>query len=741
MTTSRSFSKLPQHLTTSRSGSGASLPQQMVRSPSIPTLPQSPSNTPDAVAQRVFDLRMARTAYNYMFSYLEPVPMSADLPAGEGFSVEYLAKSIGPFRELAKNFIDVVTAQVEAEIRGDMPALPLQSIQNVEAAWQALAKGWSLNPIKDAKEIYAMFEALVAVPPSIEKVVTGIEQLPRDIESVASGLVESFEQMEQQGATAFLRYTLYDVMNPSTERASLRPKSPQDYVAQFNSLPLPLSLALPPQPWMNLAAGQQPWQQDWFFGYTQLAGFNTTNLQGVVLEASPVKGGVVLSTLLAKLPITDKTLQRAVGDSSVTLESAARAGRLYVCDYTMLEGIPSGPLLGEMRYHAAPIALFYWNPQPPKGYPPLNAGTPGAMQPVAIQLGQTPDPEKTPIFTPSDGDKWQIAKYFVQNASAIQHETVAHLGACHLTIEPMIVATHRQLPAEHPIFVLLMPHFRFTIAINDTALGSLVVPGGVVASVLSTTLDGSMSMVRSAHLAWRFDENEPRRLFRSRGVSTDALPGFPFRDDTLLLWDALYGFVGKYLGLYYAGDADVVADYELQAWVNEMVSPLYASVRGMDRLVNIGTSDAPQYQIASLEYLTQVITQIIYIAGPQHASVNYAQYPFMAFAASASGTVYQAPPTKSSPVENPLGWAPPLDVSLYWLSFAYLLSMIQYDTLGVYNTDPRKPYFVDPRADELVVELQSELMIAELEIRARNKSRPIPYLMQLPSMIPNSISI
>jgi arachidonate 15-lipoxygenase len=32
-------------------------------------------------------------------------------------------------------------------------------------------------------------------------------------------------------------------------------------------------------------------------------------------------------------------------------------------------------------------------------------------------------------------------------------------------------------------------------------------------------------------------------------------------------------------------------------------------------------------------------------------------------------------------------------------------------------------------------------MAAELEIRKRNKTRPMPYLMQLPSMIPNSISI
>ncbi|MBK8398292.1 MAG: hypothetical protein IPL26_24000 [Leptospiraceae bacterium] len=47
-----------------------------------------------------------------------------------------------------------------------------------------------------------------------------------------------------------------------------------------------------------------------------------------------------------------------------------------------------------------------------------------------------------------------------------------------LTIEPMIVAAHRQLSENHPIFKLLIPHFRFTIQINDSALHSLIIPGG-----------------------------------------------------------------------------------------------------------------------------------------------------------------------------------------------------------------------------------------------------------------------
>ena len=70
-------------------------------------------------------------------------------------------------------------------------------------------------------------------------------------------------------------------------------------------------------------------------------------------------------------------------------------------------------------------------------------------------------------------------------------------------------------------------------------------------------------MVRDARLAWRFDQNLPHRLFELRGLDASRLPEFPFRDDTLLLWDAIRDFVGAYLARYYASDEDRAA------WVDE----------------------------------------------------------------------------------------------------------------------------------------------------------------------------
>ncbi|MCZ8075150.1 MAG: lipoxygenase family protein, partial [Paucibacter sp.] len=249
------------------------------------------------------------------------------------------------------------------------------------------------------------------------------------------------------------------------------------------------------------------------------------------------------------------------------------------------------------------------------------------------------------------------------------------------------------------------------------------------------------AMLAQSRRDWRWDERNPDRWFALRGV--EALPRFAFRDDSLLLWAAIQRFVSGYLRLYYRDDLDVQQDGELQAWVAELVDPRYAGFQGLGGLSPSGDPARP-WRLDSLDYLIELVAQILYTAGPQHAAVNYAQYPLMSYMPSVAGTLYQAPPTRSTVLqqaEDLLPWYPPLDVGLYTLSFEYLLSGVQYDRFGQYESNPRAPYFQDPRVQPLVADLQDELALAEIEIRRRNRSRPMAYEFQLPSRIPNSVSI
>jgi len=654
----------------------------------IPSLPQHVDHS--AKEARAFQLSMAKTTYNYMFSYLEPIPMSADVPKGEKFTLDY-----------------------EAKVLEDI--------------------------------------ALAEVPSDIGKAIKGLERLPKDLFKLVQGLKTVMQEFKKDGPTAFLKNAMYDTLSTEDGRNYLQAQSITDYQELFKKLPVPLNLHIETKDWMNDIDPENICFEDWYFSYMQIAGFNTTNLKAVRNTSNRQNKTLDLTTLLRKMPISDKTFQQVIGDSSQSLEQAANKGLLYACDYSQFVDIEGSTLHELQRFPVAPIALFYWNNTPPPGYPPE-----GALQAVAIQLGQTHDAESTPIFTPNDcnnnndtdGTKWQVAKFIVQNTCAIQHEAVAHLGACHLTVEPAIVATHRTLPEVHPLFVLLKPHFRFTIEINDSALHSLIVPGGVVASVLSTGHDGSADLIVKAYKEWRFDEQFPDRLFKERGLASDDIPSFPFREDTLELWQAIQSYVENYLKLYYQGvnieerNLEVSQDYELQQWVNELVNNKYAAMQGMSGLTATNDPNQP-YLIDDFEYLVKVVSLIIYTASAQHAGVNFAQFPLMSYLPSVSGTLYRTPPTQSDKLSKKdfLSWLPPLDVALYQLSFGYLLSGVQYDTLGYYTNNTRQPYFKDSRTDIVLANFQLRLKQIEVEIHKRNKLRPMPYSLQLPSIVPNSISI
>ena len=706
-------------------------------STTIPTLPQH--DTSENQAQRKFQLSLAHTTYNYMTSYMEGVPLSADLPEQEKFSTAYEIKLLPVFKSMASNLIAVTERLFKKQIRDD---LSFKRMGELKAAINELSDGINIRHLDDeVKAIKSIFSVMSDLPDAFEN----ISHLPQDLAKALSGLKELAEETAKKGPTEILKNTMFNILSTEDGRDYLQAESIEDYEALFETISLPEMLTIPQQDWMQ--GDDKPCMQDWFFGYLQIAGFNTTNLRGVRIEKPEGTEIVELDALLAKMPLTDQMLQLETGNTSLTLQHAAEQKRLFVVDYSVLDGARTTPVHGEERYLSAPIAVFYLNPEAPEGYPP--AGEAGVMQPIAIQLEQQYDPVTAPIFTPTDAAdaddsnhlKWRIAKYFVNVACAIQHESIAHLGDCHLTLDPMVVATNRKLSENHPLMVLLKPHFRFTININNSALHSLIIPGGVVATNVGPKIEDTWELVREAHLAWQFDDNNPDVIFDIRGVAD--IPDFPFRDDTQLLWQAVNKWVSAYVNLYYPTTADLLDDYELQAWINEMVSPNYAKVAGMRGLKETGNAKQP-YVIDDVNYLIKVISQIIYIAGPQHASVNYAQYPLMSYMPSVAGTIYQPAPGKETQIANEqdcLAWYPPLDVSMYTFLFEYLLSGVQYDTFGHYSEDPKIPYFKDTRLSLALSEFQEELADIEITIRRRNRQRPMEYPFQLPSQIPNSISI
>jgi arachidonate 15-lipoxygenase len=456
-----------------------------------------------------------------------------------------------------------------------------------------------------------------------------------------------------------------------------------------------------------------------------------------------------LTNFLDKFPVTDAHYQSVMGDSD-SLQKALDEKRLYITDYQVLENIetrevePGKNEVQKFTYH--PIALF--------------AVEPGDCQnrrlvPVAIQCYQQPSSENpifvAPLSQASDSERWawQIAKLTVQIADANYHELISHLGGTHLWMEPIAIAIYRKLPLEHPLGALLRPHVEGTLFINNAAVRGLVNVGGTVDKVASGTLRSSLLLSVQGAKGYPFPFNEsflPMTL-QSRGVDDpQLLPNYPYRDDALLIWEAIHSWVASYLKIFYADDQAVQNNPEIQDWIRDLTGSQGGQMMGIKETAD----DSPIY-IQTLAYLIDVVTLIIFTGSAQHAAVNFPQSSWMTYMPNMPLAGYQEAPKTTVGVSETdyFKMLPSLEQSENQMNMTYLLGSIYYTQLGQYDgyqkdaPKDKKPvsYFRDDRVVQPLQEFQDRLRTIELEIKARNEVRATHYDVLLPTKIPQSINI
>ncbi|BBH39190.1 arachidonate 15-lipoxygenase precursor [Microcystis viridis NIES-102] len=470
----------------------------------------------------------------------------------------------------------------------------------------------------------------------------------------------------------------------------------EDYEELFPILPQPTSI--------------KTWQSNTSFAYQRLAGANPMVIRGI-------------SSLPNNFPVSDAIFQKAMGPDK-TIASEAAKGNLFLADYAPLHHLTLGSYQRGMKTVTAPLVLFCWRARGLRGQ--------GGLVPVAIQLYQDPTLPNQRIYTPDDGLNWLMAKIFVQIADGNHHELVSHLSHTHLVAEAFVLATATELALNHPLAILLRPHFQFTLAINSLAESELINPGGFVDRLLAGTLEASIELIKSSYrqrLDNFADYALPKQLAFRQVDDTSLLPDYPYRDDALLLWQATETYVKDYLSLYYTSDADVNEDTELQAWARKLMS---SEGGGIKKLVSDGELD-------TLAKLVEVVTQIIFVAGPQHAAVNYPQYDYLAFSPNIPLAGYQSPPKAAEEVDIDyiLRLLPPQAQAAYQLEIMQTLTAFQFNRFGY----PSRSAFPDQRAYPILAVFQAKLKAIENEIDRRNLTRFTPYIFLKPSRIPNSINI
>lgn len=449
----------------------------------------------------------------------------------------------------------------------------------------------------------------------------------------------------------------------------------QAYVDQFRTLPLPWPSGV--------------YQSDEVFAQMRIAGPNPVMLRRVTREE--------------------------ISQTGVQLHELN--GALYVADYKDLLSLVPGTN-PQQKYVFAPKAFFY-----------VPASGNRRLRPLAIQIGQEKD---SPIYGPGDGTAWEIAKIIVNMADGNYHELISHLGLTHLLTEPFVLATLRQLDPQHPLNALLMPHFAGTLLINYAAQTTLITDGGAVDKLLTGTIESSRALSASAVKAVRYNQSFFPDTLAQRGVADrEALPDYPYRDDGLLLWHAIHAWVVEYVGIYYPNHDDIAGDYELQAWVQELVSA--------GHLQDIGEGKPGETpRIATAGYLAGLLTQVIFTASVQHAAVNFPQRTIMAFTPAMPLAAYgDFPAASGQPPTQVLDVLPPLQMSLLQQLVGTALGGVEYTTLGGYQGE-----LSVVQVGEALRRFQGRLQKIEEAINGANHlGTRTNYSTLLPSLIPQSINI
>jgi len=476
----------------------------------------------------------------------------------------------------------------------------------------------------------------------------------------------------------------------------------EDYAAVFPVLPLP-----------DVA---KTFRSDATFAQQRLSGPNPMELTNVL---------ALNYSLTQKLGITNEIFQTVLRyvhrrrHIRETLKSATQNGNLFVTDYALLDSDSVIPK--ENRFLTAPITLYY-----------ADGNRNSRLIPIAIQLGQVPGISL--LCTPMDGVDWTLAKLITQMADFYVHELVRHLGQTHLVLEPIALASVRELASRHPVNVLLKPHFEFTMAINALGDQVLINPGGFVDIILGGTLESSRNLANQgvADVFNNFSNFALPTNLRQRGVDDrSGLRDFPYRDDGLLVWKALEEYVSQYVGIYYKSNRDIREDFELQNWIQALQRPI--SEQGF------GVVSLPRH-LTNRDQLIDILTQIIFTAGPQHSAIAWIQYQYMAFIPNMPGAIYQPIPTIKGIIrdENSLtSFLPGVEPTFAQVN---LMAGIGTKRDPKAFTDFGVNSFQDMRAIGVLRGLQDRLKGLEKLIEQRNKCRKECYPGFLPSRMANSTS-
>ena len=308
---------------------------------------------------------------------------------------------------------------------------------------------------------------------------------------------------------------------------------------------------------------------------------------------------------------------------------------------------------------------------------------------------------------------WERARLVFTCAMQTWTVIVAHLVHVHyLTTGAFAAAAQLTLPWAHPLRRLLEPHIAGTLLVNWRANHNLLGATGAVQSAYTYPIESLATLISRGVEKFDLAHYDLPASLKRRGLDELAQSGrYPAAEDGLLIWGVLVRYVRRYVGVYFATDAQVAADAGLQAFATQL-----------KRL----TVQPPR--LDTVDALCAALTRHIHIATVVHKQVGGMAWDFMTMPwfmphrLREAATVEEMLPYREESEANliakwsttPMSWPLCRD----WSSWA-----------------KDEPGAAAMRA------LQEELKQAGAEIDARNTKRAVPFPYFHPERLESSVAV
>ncbi len=290
-----------------------------------------------------------------------------------------------------------------------------------------------------------------------------------------------------------------------------------------------------------------------------------------------------------------EALQSRMGRGWTTEADEAQAvGRLYAIDLTIFERFDVQTVDGFPRFTPSTITLLRQDPETKQ------------LAPFAIRVAG-PGGQGATVYLRGGGEDacdgaWLYALQAAKASITVYGIWLGHVYHWHMVTAAMIMTLAQNVPAGHPLRLLLDPQSDFLIQFDEILLllwKEIAPPTSFSTAWQFLKLCNTFADGRS------FFDDDPTTTLEDLGITeadfTVEKPWdvYPIAGHYLYFWQATETYARAFVETTYADDAQVAADAALEAWITAAGDPDRGNVQGSPAVRDRAT-------------LTRVLTSLIY---------------------------------------------------------------------------------------------------------------------------------